>query len=410
MTSIHHSSQRGIILIVVLWFILMVTVIVATLATEVRLSAKVVYANKLGVQTWSDTLTALRLAEMELLIARMPDPPGKENETPLAERRNKAYHFNGQILKLSYPAPNNVTVRVFDHGGKINLQRLSTPQMRDLLEKRIGNDPEQLDALLDAWQDWIDRDDLKRANGAEKDYYEKLTPPYEPRNGMLETVEELRLVKGFDQVFEGVNLEAAFTVYSNQSGINPNLATREALQLLPGLDDKTIDTILTKRREKDFKNFQDFNEFMEPEQLARFQPWINFTPGSIVYTIAIQVKEPQPTDNPDQTNNHGGQTEAKPLPVKKTATLSNKPEEEPANPTQGEQSTADNKEQHAYMVTLQFQGVNRAPKTLMVNPYGLLPDTSYENLPTEEELKKGQTNPLERAGGDQERPNNLPLE
>jgi general secretion pathway protein K len=405
MISIHHPFSRGIILIVVLWFILMVTVIVATLATEVRLSAKVVYANKLGVQTWSDTLTALRLAEMELLIARMPDPPGKENEMPLAERRNKAYRFNGQILKMSYPAPKNITARIFDHAGKINLQRLSTPQMRDLLANRIGNDPEQLDALLDAWQDWIDRDDLKRANGAEKDYYEKQTPSYEPRNGMLETVEELRLIKGFDEAFEEVNLVAAFTVYNNQSGINPNLATREALLLLPGLDDETIDTILIKRREKDLRNFQDFNEFMEPEQLARFQPWVNFTPGSIVYTIAIQIKEPQPTDNPDQTNNHAGQAETKSLPIKKTATLSNTPEE-PANPVE-EQPTADNEEQHAYMVTVQFQGVNRAPKTLMVNPYGVLPDTSYESLPTEEELKNGLTNPLERAGEDQD---NLPLE
>jgi len=48
--------------------------------------------------------------------------------------------------------------------------------------------------LEDAWHDWIDGDELKRINGAEKDYYETLSPPYEPRNSRLETVEELLLI------------------------------------------------------------------------------------------------------------------------------------------------------------------------------------------------------------------------
>ncbi len=40
-----------------------------------------------------------------------------------------------------------------------------------LLENKIGTDPEKLQPLLDAWNDWVDRDDFERVNGAEKKYY-----------------------------------------------------------------------------------------------------------------------------------------------------------------------------------------------------------------------------------------------
>jgi general secretion pathway protein K len=267
--------QNGAVLIIVLWFIIIVSIIVAALANETRLSAKVVLHNKMALDTWNDTLKALRAAEMELLINRMPDPAGEE--TPLGEeKKNKRYRFNGQVIELAYPIPDTVSVRIYDHAGKINLLRLSKRNMRLFLENRIGNDPAKLDALEDAWQDWIDRDDFEHANGAEKDYYEKLDPPYEPRNDHLETVEEFRLVKGFAEVFEGVEINNAFTVYGSTYKVNPNLATREALMLLPGLNEEIINTILIKRRETEFKSYNDFEEFMEPEQLVELKNWISF--------------------------------------------------------------------------------------------------------------------------------------
>jgi DNA uptake protein ComE-like DNA-binding protein len=44
--------------------------------------------------------------------------------------------------------------------------------------------------------DWIDPDDEPRTNGAESDYYESLSPPYQAKNGPLDSLEELLLVKG----------------------------------------------------------------------------------------------------------------------------------------------------------------------------------------------------------------------
>ncbi len=386
------NQQSGAILVIVLWFLIIVTAMVATLASETRLSAQIVHYNKLALQNWNDTLQALAAAQMELLINMMPDPPGQEQQVPLSERKNKRYRFDGRVSDLAYPIPDTVTVRIYDEAGKINIKQLPQKYLRQLLEKRIGEDPDKIAALIDAWEDWIDQDDLKRANGAEKDYYETLSPPYEPRNDKIETVEELLLIKGFAEAFKGVEMDAAFTIYGAQGlqrgfQVNPNLATREALMLIPGLDEEMVNTILTKRREKEFKSIRDFNEFMQPEQLAEINPWLNFNSASVFYTIAIQTKSSEAIDEKDKSD-----SSAKPL----------EDNLEPQRTADKEDNTTDlsasePQQQRAYLVTVQPRGFNLKPKVLMVNPYGVLPDTRHETLvnqdddngkqPTSEKLK-----------------------
>lgn len=360
-----QQYSQGAILIIALWFIAIITVMVATLATETRLSAQVVFHHQQALQQWIDTLDALHKAEMELIVARLPpDPDSEEMRLPVSERKNTYYRFDGRELTLAYPAAKGITIRIFDHAGKINLQRLSRTQFRDILEKYIGEgEPAKLDELQDAWEDWIDRDDAKRMNGAEKDYYEKLTPPYEPRNGRIETVKELSLIKGMDEVFKELDMETAFTIYGDITGINPNLASHEALSQIPGLDEESIKEILTRRRTKEFKDNSDFNEFMQPEQLAQFLPWINFSTSNY-YTIAIQLN----TDEEEQPIQENETTKADEIDENKDK----KDEEDIPTTTRKKQP------QYAYMVTLQVMGTNQIPKILLVNPYGILPDNSYE--------------------------------
>ena len=55
------------------------------------------------------------------------------------------------------------------------------------------------DALPISILDWIDGDSVPRPLGAEDDYYSGLDPPYGPRHGTIESLEELLLVKGVDR-------------------------------------------------------------------------------------------------------------------------------------------------------------------------------------------------------------------
>ncbi|MFI4875489.1 MAG: general secretion pathway protein GspK, partial [Blastopirellula sp. JB062] len=56
--------------------------------------------------------------------------------------------------------------------------------------------PGMTEEIADAILDYLDEDDEPREYGAEVDYYSGLDPPYAPKNGPLETVEELLLVRG----------------------------------------------------------------------------------------------------------------------------------------------------------------------------------------------------------------------
>jgi hypothetical protein len=85
-----------------------------------------------------------------------------------------------------------------DESTRLNLntllhaEQLAPGTGRQLLMALPGMTEEIADAILD----WIDADDEPRELGAEIDYYSGLTPAYAPKNGPLETVEELLLVRG----------------------------------------------------------------------------------------------------------------------------------------------------------------------------------------------------------------------
>ncbi len=50
--------------------------------------------------------------------------------------------------------------------------------------------------IADSLLDWLDADDEAREFGAESDYYQRLEKPYQPRNGIPKTLDELLFVKG----------------------------------------------------------------------------------------------------------------------------------------------------------------------------------------------------------------------
>ena len=84
-----------------------------------------------------------------------------------------------------------------DESARLNLQALL---IADAQQENGGREllmalPGMTETIADAIMDWLDADDEPREFGVEANYYSALDPPYEPRNGPPETVEELLLVK-----------------------------------------------------------------------------------------------------------------------------------------------------------------------------------------------------------------------
>jgi hypothetical protein len=78
----------------------------------------------------------------------------------------------------------------------LNMVLLADSSAKGTSKKILMGLPGMTDAIADAILDWIDTDEEPRENGAERDYYASLNPPYAPRNGPLGSIEELLLVKG----------------------------------------------------------------------------------------------------------------------------------------------------------------------------------------------------------------------
>jgi general secretion pathway protein K len=156
-----------------------------------------------------------------------------------------------------------VAAWIQDEGGKINVNALVTPggtkpsvplqieQLKRLFRLK-GLDPAPVDAIVD----WLDRDEIEEPSGAESAYYERLDRPYRCRNGRMDTLAELHLVKGIsDEVYRTIS--PYLTVYTSGASINVNTADPVVLQTLPvpgqggavafPLDDEQVETIVDAR-------------------------------------------------------------------------------------------------------------------------------------------------------------------
>lgn len=354
-----RRPQRGAVLIMVLWTAVMLTILVTVLAANVRLSATTAFHHSSGSQRHLDLIAAMQQAEMELMLERMPPSPDAPlTLTEQGEIRTPAYRFNGQPLNLHYPVPEGIRVRIYNHAGKINLNGISRERLQRLIEHKLGPgfDPREVQELLAAWADWHDPDDLVTPAGAEDAYYQSLEFPYRPRNSpQLESVDEIRLIRGFDALLEGVNLEAAFTIHGEEALVNPNLASREALALLPGMTEELIEQIIAYRQQRDFQTARDVGEIVPLENMVTLSSWLGFNTSTVftIFAYPLAADEQNETQSPLLTLSDNDDIRGTAQPA--------------AN---------DDSERQAVMQIVNVGTFDTRPRTLLFDPYGELPDTA----------------------------------
>lgn len=147
-----------------------------------------------------------------------------------------------------------VFVEITDLGGRLDLNRLVTPQgnidvlfkgrLLRLLKGFGAADPE---SLTDALIDWLDPDDKPEARGAEQDHYLRLAEPYVCKNGPLDSVAELAMVDGFTPELLR-RLEEHVTVHGD-ARVNVNTASAELLAVLVEEMDDSAAAAIVERRE-----------------------------------------------------------------------------------------------------------------------------------------------------------------
>lgn len=221
------ALQTGIALVIVMWMLVLLTVLAAgytaTMRTETRLTAQQLHAAQ-----------ARALAEAGVWLA--------VNDLMEPEQQRK-WIENGAANDLDL-LDGSVELRIQDQSGLIDLNTARRELLQGLF-KSIELD-DDVSGVVDSILDWRDRDNLIRVNGAEDADYRQAGFAHEAKDGPFNSVDELRRVMGMTEAIYD-KVRPALTVYSHTPGINPDVATREALLAIPGIDPDTIDQFMTER-------------------------------------------------------------------------------------------------------------------------------------------------------------------
>ncbi len=215
------------------------------------------------------------------------------------------------------------TVKIVDLERKVNINMADDIILRQALTL-MGVNAVDMSPISDAIRDWIDPDDNTLLNGAESDYYLGLKPAYESKNGPIDDLSELLLIRGvtpemywgpaatnrFMPVYSGplsrmheddfptypVGFVDMFTPISQRS-INPNTTSAQTPQLIPGLDETTAQGIITARAGPDgVDGTEDDTPFRNANELPMRVPgfrgeWVRFfNTRSVTFQVTVTAQ------------------------------------------------------------------------------------------------------------------------
>lgn len=217
------------------------------------------------------------------------------------------------VLHGSLGRNQSYDARITGEGGRLNLNWILTgenPQRLALLRQYLevkSVDLNERDRMIDCLLDYVDPDDLPRLNGAESE------PGYQPRNSLLQRVEDLKEVKGWEKFTQTPNWEADFTLFST-GPVDLTWASRDVLLSLPGFNEQIADRFLEYRRgpdgidgTEDDPPFQSLDQVrlalgFTPEQFAQLSGLIGFKDqavrvisvgksGSVTRTVEMIIRK-----------------------------------------------------------------------------------------------------------------------
>lgn len=140
--------------------------------------------------------------------------------------------------------------KITGEGGRLNLTWLvsgENPQRLEILRRYLelkGVELNDRERMIDCLLDYVDPDDLARLNGAEAE------GNYKPKNALLQKLEELKQVKGWQDFTSKPGWDQDFTLYSS-GPVDLMWASRDVLLSLPGFNEQLVDRFLELRRGTD---------------------------------------------------------------------------------------------------------------------------------------------------------------
>ena len=180
---------------------------------------------------------------------------------------------------------------ITDEEGKLNINLITSVNKKDQLtalfeELRIDTD------ILDSVVDWIDDDDGAEMMGAEDYYYRALENPYNCKDGAMDNIYELKLIKGMsDDIFLGRGDEKGVQEFVSVHGdkmVNINTAPFEVIVSLSS--DITVamaEEVIAYRETEPFRSVEDIKDILGEDTYDAMRLKVKVT--SKVFSIKVRA-------------------------------------------------------------------------------------------------------------------------
>ncbi len=261
------KQQQGIALITILVMVALATILAATIA-------------KRQANTAENTAYLMR-QNQSLLYAKSAEAFFSELLVDDANNAGAVDYLQENWAKPmpTFPVEDGfVSGTLQDESGKFNLNSLvndegvPNPQAKLWFEKlllRVGL-PEKLSEAVIDWQDADE--EISGTMGAENSYYQGLPQGYLAANSKFHNVEELKLVRGFeDQKYLQI-VDYVSALPASDSKVNVNTAPAMLLASLdPKLDINAVEQALQKRQ-VNLEHFSNINDLWVTEPFKQVSP------------------------------------------------------------------------------------------------------------------------------------------
>lgn len=172
-----RHSQKGIIIVVVLFIVIILSLTVSITGRNGRMDTK--------LRTISSDVLECRWA----LKAGMATAFAVLNEDePDSDGLQDLWSFNPEDLNNVQLADCLLDIKVIDEASKLNVNSVTAEQLMIL--------DNMTQEIAEAIVDWRDENNEPSEQGTEIEYYQSLKFKYQPRNAAFKTIRELLLVKG----------------------------------------------------------------------------------------------------------------------------------------------------------------------------------------------------------------------
>lgn len=255
------ESERGFILVAVLWILSALAVLAAVYSVYVSDAAVAAHVTDDGVNAEAAVRAGVELAAYELTAAPESSSPAQPAAAPQSSGSTQLTATpqaagSAQLAAApdsSRPAQggfafrlgrSRIEVSFIAEGARIDLNAAPKNLLVGLFEA-IGAKSEDADAFADRIVGWRKKADGERQD-AEAEIYKSRGYSYAPREAPFQDTLELSLVAGIPKhIVERVL--PLVTVYSGQAQIDVRVASPEALAALPGMTPDVLKQVLAQR-------------------------------------------------------------------------------------------------------------------------------------------------------------------